>query len=103
MKGPANGPQTRMGLDFTLKLVPFVDPTDARCARLKGVICVRPRACRVGPKCRPAKPGQTDGLESVEFFTCSRNDRVDCFADPAVTPKPLLGRPEACCRAIQWP
>src|SRR5438270_14097744 len=30
MKAPANGPQAQMGLDFTLKLVPFVDPTEAR-------------------------------------------------------------------------
>jgi hypothetical protein len=26
-----------------------VDPTDARCARLKGVVCVQPPACRTGP------------------------------------------------------
>jgi len=40
-----------------------VDPTDARCAKSKCIVCVQPPVCRAGPKCRPARPGQTGGRE----------------------------------------
>ena len=45
--------------------VASVDQTEARCAELKAIVCVRPPACRAGPKCRPAKPVQSGGWESL--------------------------------------
>ena len=42
----------------------IVEVTDARCAKVKGIVHVRPPACRAGPKCRPAKPGRSGRRES---------------------------------------
>ena len=36
-----------------------VDHTEARCDGLKGIVSIRPPACRAVPLCRPAKPGQS--------------------------------------------
>jgi hypothetical protein len=41
-----------------------VDQTDARSAKAKGIVWVGPPACRVGLKCRPAKPGRSGRRES---------------------------------------
>jgi len=38
-----------------------VDVTDARCAKLKGVVRVQLIARQSGPKCQPAKPGRNRG------------------------------------------
>jgi hypothetical protein len=35
--------------------------TDARCAEVKAIVCVRPPACRAGTKCRPSSRGRVVG------------------------------------------
>src|SRR4051812_13862541 len=47
-----------------------VDHTEARCAKLTGVACVRPPTCRVGPNA--ASPGQAGtGTLRIYFYNIS--------------------------------
>jgi hypothetical protein len=59
-----------------------------RCDKLKGIVCIRPPACRVGPKYRPAKPVQSGGANpwgSSPAHLITTLPRP-CAA-PSVTPK----------------
>jgi hypothetical protein len=51
--------------------VPFVDPTEARCANIEGVVNVRPPACRAGANCRTAKPGRN--RDGASRGNCTRH------------------------------
>jgi len=53
-----------------------VDPTEARCDSLKGIVCVRPPTCRVGQESGPASRGRAvGGSEWTRFAAASASSR----------------------------
>jgi hypothetical protein len=52
-----------------------VDYTDALCAKVTGIVCVRPPACRAGPKGRPAKAGPSGRQRSGAWPSRGRRRR----------------------------
>src|SRR5262249_18512923 len=68
---------------MVLKLAAFVDPTEARFATLRGVVCVRPPDGRRGPKQRPAKPAQSSGRGLHPRLVCPTSVCSTFVAPPA--------------------
>ena len=87
-------------LDISSPNVASVDHTEARCAKLKGVVCVSPPACRAGPKAalpsqagtgmeRAAGIAAPDGLRRHVLILCPIVTETTRSDDPGRRPGTL--------------